>query len=159
MAKQQRDQQRDHAVESAKEAAQAAGDVARAKAQTLFETNKAAAMKSATAVAGVLRSASDELEGQQGAVASFARRAADKIEGACRGLESRDMNATLHSLETYARSQSALFLGGAFVAGIAAARFLKASSARRPAGESFASTPFPATRPRDVAPIPVGPGH
>lgn len=140
MPNENRNQQRDPALDRAKDTAQAAGDAAREKAQTLFDTNKAAAITSATAFAGVLRSASDELDGQHEGLARFGRRAAEKIEGVCSGLGNRDLGEIVESLESYARREPALFFSGAFAAGIAAARFLKASGARRSSRPLFRDT-------------------
>jgi hypothetical protein len=156
MPEQERNQQQDPAMDRAKETAQAAGDAAREKAQTLFDTNKEAAITNATAFAGMLRSASKELNGQHEGLARFGLRAAEKIEGVCHGLEGRDLNATWQSVETYARREPALFYGGAFAAGMVVARFLKASGARRGSRSPFRDTssiPMPAPRRDNATPV------
>jgi hypothetical protein len=83
-------------------------------------------------VAQALRSASEQWQGgQQEGLGRLARRAADKIESTARNLENRDVTQVLHAVEDYARNRPAVMLGGAFALGLAAARFLRASGARR----------------------------
>lgn len=123
------------AKDKARDAAAAAGDAARAQAQSLFETNKQAAVSNAGVVAHALRSITDELGGEH-SLGRFAQRAADRVEHAARSLEQRDLLATRRSLEETARRSPGLFYGGAFLAGIALARFLKASSERDRSGNA-----------------------
>jgi hypothetical protein len=117
------------AKSAVREVSSAAREVARERAQGLFETNKAAACAGIHAFANALRAASYDMD--QGGLAQAAWRAAEKVEDFSRSLESRDVDAMIDAAQDYARRQPALFLGGAFAAGFALARFLKASSARR----------------------------
>jgi hypothetical protein len=119
------------AKQTAGELAGAAKDVAVTRAQGFVASNKEAAVSQIGAVANALRSVSTELEGRQEPLASAARRAADTIEGFSRALEQRDLSEALESAQDYARRQPALFFGGAFLLGLAAARFLKASAERQ----------------------------
>ena len=167
--REQHDKPVDTAMESAREAAEAAGEVARAKAQTFFDTNKEALIANAEAVVGVLRSASGDLGSERAPLARFAGSAADRIESLCQGLEGRDLHGALDAVESYARREPALFLGGTFLAGLLAARFLKASGERQRGAQEFRARewsptpgyPSPPTDPRSrpVPAIPVAAAH
>jgi hypothetical protein len=75
-----------------------------------------------------LRQAGDQLRSQEGDfIAPCANSAADMVErfsGYLRDTQPRDM---MVDMESFARRQPGLFLGGAFLIGFAAARFLKSS--------------------------------
>jgi hypothetical protein len=143
------------AKSAAGEVAGAAKDVAVTRAQGLFESNKEAAVSKIGAVAHALRNASSELEGQQEPLARVARRAAERIESFSNSLEGRDLTDALESAQDYARRQPALFYGGAFLLGLAAARFLKASSERHRHGMGDYDPSFPvASGPRSSMPAP-----
>jgi hypothetical protein len=131
----------ENAKSAVREVSSAARDVARERAQGLFESNKAAACAGIHSFANALRTASDDLEPGSG-IAQAARRAADKLEDFSAGLEQRDVGAMIDAAQDYARRQPAVFFGGALVAGFALARFLKASSARRQAGTGYQPAPF-----------------
>lgn len=119
------------AKNTAGELAGAAKDVAVTRVQGFFESNREAAISQIGAVAHALRSASSELAGRQESLAGAARRAADTIDSFSQVLEQRDLSDALASAQDYARRQPALFFGGAFLLGLAAARFLKASGERQ----------------------------
>ena len=127
----QRDPATDSAKQSAKQAAQAAGEAAHVKAQTLFDTNKQSVLSNTEGLTRALRSASEQMQGEHEPVARWVRRAADKLESVRRQLEQSDLDATIDSIEGYARREPTMFLGGTFLAGLAAARFFKASGERR----------------------------
>jgi len=57
----------------------------------------------------------------------YSETAAQKLESAARYLESTDWRELASDVEVQARRNPALFLGGAFVLGVLAARFLKSS--------------------------------
>jgi hypothetical protein len=70
-------------------------------------------------------------------VARLVGHAADGLERLSGTLRSRDVDSLLGDVQSFARSQPALFFGAALAGGFLAARFL-ASSQRRPgAGEGF----------------------
>jgi len=71
-------------------------------------------------------------EQDQDWMAGYADQAADMVDGFAGYLRSADMDRLMMDAEGFARRQPALFIGGAFLLGIMAARFLK-SSAPRPA--------------------------
>lgn len=126
------------AKSAAGDLAGAAKDAAFSQARGFFDSNRQTAASQIGAMAHALRNASAELEDRQEPLARAASRAADTIERFSRGLESRDLSDALHAAQDYARRQPALFFGGAFLLGIAAARFLKASGERaHPARDDY----------------------
>src|SRR6185436_13634778 len=63
-------------------------------------------------------------------IAHYTRLAADQIERAAAYVREHDLNQLRRDGEELARRHPAIFFGGMFVAGLAAARFLKASAER-----------------------------
>ena len=78
-------------------------------------------------LAGSIRRVSTDMESEQPAIASAAVTAADQAERLAGFLRNTDARELLRTVEDIARRQPILFLGGAFVAGLAASRFLKAA--------------------------------
>jgi hypothetical protein len=83
-------------------------------------------------LAGAVRHLGDELGGHdQGPIAHYAaqygKKAADGIERFTNYLEQNDTRAMIREVENFGRRQPALLLGGAFLLGLAGARFLKSS--------------------------------
>jgi hypothetical protein len=78
-------------------------------------------------VAGSIRRVSTDLEGEQPAMANVAQTAAEQAERLAGYLRETDARQMLHTVEDVARRQPILFLGGAFLLGLAASRFLKAA--------------------------------
>jgi hypothetical protein len=116
-----------HLVESAKD--QAAGAA---------EEQKEAARGQLSTVAGALREVAHKLEQDDAsAVGAYASGAADQVDRVARYLKGKDLATLTRETETFARRHPELFLGGAFVAGLLAARFLKSSGVRYQ-GESHA---------------------
>ena len=74
-----------------------------------------------------IREMSTDMEGQQPMIAQVAGTAADGAERVAQYLHTTDTRQMLHSVEDLARRQPILFLGAAFVAGVAAARVIKAA--------------------------------
>jgi hypothetical protein len=71
-----------------------------------------------------------EHDDQDPDIARYTRILADKLESTAAYVRDRDFQQLRHEVEDVARRHPALFFGGMFVAGIAAARFLKASADR-----------------------------
>jgi hypothetical protein len=106
-------------------------------------------------VAGAVRQLGDQLGGQeQGPIAHYAaeygRKAADGLERLTNYLRENDPKALMNELENLGRRQPALLIGGAFLLGLAGARFLKSS---RPATESYPDLG------RGLTPPPQQPAH
>ncbi len=124
------------AKEQVQESAGQAADQVKQFASTQVGTQKDRVTQSLGGVTEALRQASGQLrEGEQGAFfAQYADTAADRVQKFADHLNERDISELLMDVEGYARRQPALFLGGAFVLGIFAARYLKSSSQRASGG-------------------------
>lgn len=83
-------------------------------------------------VARALRRTNEQLGGNM--AAPYVDKAAQQLERLSSFLRTADANQVVRSVESFARREPLLFLGGAFTLGILAARFLK-SSARSEGGE------------------------
>lgn len=93
-------------------------------------------------VAGAVRQLGDQLGSNQdqGPIAQYAaqygKKAADGLDRLTNYLRQNDTRALMAEVENFGRRQPALLIGGAFLLGLAGARFLKSS---RPAYESNTS--------------------
>ena len=79
-------------------------------------------------VAQGIRRLSTDLQTGQPAIAGAAETAADQAERLALYLRNHDARQMLSTVEDAARKQPLLFLGGAFVLGVAASRFMKAAA-------------------------------
>lgn len=70
-------------------------------------------------------------ENHQNTIAEYVEKAADSIERFSTRLRQRDIGDLVNEAQRFARRQPALFIGGAFAAGLLTARFLKSSSDQR----------------------------
>jgi len=80
-------------------------------------------------LAGALHHTSEELG--DAAVAPYVDRAADALDRLSDSVRGGDARDAVRAAERFARNEPLLFLGGAFVFGLLAARFLKSSERRR----------------------------
>jgi hypothetical protein len=78
-------------------------------------------------VAGSIRRVSADLETEQPQMADFASGAADQAEAVAGYLRETDVRQLIGNVEDFARRQPLLFIGGAFLVGVAASRFVKAA--------------------------------
>jgi hypothetical protein len=113
-------------------------------------------------LAGTIRRVSSDLETDQPAIANVASAAADQTERIARYLRQTDARQLIDTVEDLARRQPLLFLGGAFLLGVAAARLLKAGT---PATTTpplprarYATGPFGDVEPSSAGYRPTGPG-
>jgi hypothetical protein len=81
-------------------------------------------------VAGSVRRLGDEMSEEQPQIAGIANTAAEQAERLSHYLRETDPGQLYQQAESFARRQPALVVGGAFLAGILAARFLKASGSQ-----------------------------
>jgi len=116
-------------VDQAKDALGGTVDQVREQAVSQVDQQKSRAAETLNTVAGAVRQTGDQLRQQdQGTVAQYVDTAANQIERMATYLNNRDINDMAVELQHFARRQPALFLGGALLAGMLAARFLKSSS-------------------------------
>lgn len=117
-------------------------------------TQKERASSELGGVARALRTTGDQLsEQEQGSVARYVTQAADQTERLSEYLSERDANELVREAEDFARNRPAVFLGGAFALGVAAARFLKSSAGQR---EGVEIDPGAATSESDRSAVRVG---
>lgn len=100
------------------------------KAKTLVSDRVAeTAEKSAGDIGDVARALHETSKQLEGNVASpYIDKAADELERLSGYLRNASVPEIARNVESFARREPALFLGGAFVLGIAAARFIKSSA-------------------------------
>lgn len=97
--------------------------------------------------ANALRGAARSVD-QRGPVVQAAERAADGLERLSGKLRSKDLDGLIHDVESFARSQPAVFLGMTVAAGFLAVRFLKSSSPEPSARSETGPTGFTPAGPR-----------
>ena len=109
---------------------------AKARATGAIDDKKDTAAQGLGTVAEALREAANKLgEGEAGPLGSYAESAAEQVDKVARYLREKDLQSISRDAQTFARRHPEVFLGGAFLAGIFAARFLKSSSPRAPQGD------------------------
>jgi hypothetical protein len=130
-------------VTDARNVAGQVADGLKAKAVSAVDERKGAAAETLGTVAGALRGAAQGLE--QGEVAAalgtYADGAAAQLDKVAGYLREKDLRGLTRDTETFARRHPEVFLGGAFLAGILAARFLKSSRPRPSAGQDGGQQP------------------
>jgi hypothetical protein len=125
--------------EGVKHLAEDVVEQAKTTAGTALGARKDEAVEGVRSVARALRKTGEHLQSQnQTVLTDYVGKAADRIDEASHYLQSRTLGQVLGDVENLARREPALFLGGAFVAGLIGGRFLKSSSPSR-ANESHES--------------------
>jgi hypothetical protein len=116
-------------VEQAKEKAGQLVDQARETVQEQLGVQKDRAAASLGSVAAAIRETSASLRNRdQRAVGQYTERIADWADEFTGYLRSSDINQLVGEVEQFGRRRPAVFLGGAFLLGFMAARFLKSSN-------------------------------
>ena len=111
----------------AKEVVSHAVDQAKELAMDQLATRSEKSSQELRAVADGLRGMTEQLEGN--AAAPYVTKAADQIDRLSRYIQGAQPRDVQRSVESFARKEPLLFLGGAFALGIAAVRLLKSSPA------------------------------
>ena len=101
-------------------------------------------------IADVIRTAGNELRGENEALASYVDMASDQMRRFADQIRQRGVADMMDDVGQFARRRPALFIGGAFLVGLGIARFLK-SSAERDGVRNYADF-------SDVDPMIAGPG-
>ncbi len=133
------------AAGQAKDAASHAIDQAKEQATSRMDEQRQTAASGFQAVAQAFRTMGDDLRNRdQGPVAGYAAEIGQamggQVERLAKYLQQRDVRQLVTDAEDFARRSPAVFLGSAFVLGLAASRFLKSS---RPAPDFLANMPDP----------------
>jgi len=128
----------DKAGQVASQAKDALGDTVgkvRDQAISQVDAQKSRATNALGSIAQAVRQTAENLRQQdQAPIAGYAESAADQIERFSTYLNNRDMADMSIEVQRFARRQPAIFLGGALLAGMLAARFLKSSSQQAQGG-------------------------
>jgi hypothetical protein len=111
-------------------------DRVRDAASAQVTTQKERATDTLGTLASAVRQSTQTLrDQQQDSVAQFVERAADQVDRWSATLRNRDAGQLMADVQHFARRQPALFIGGAFTAGLLIARFLKSSGQGTHAGD------------------------
>ena len=110
------------------------------KASTAVDDKKAVLTTGLTSVADSMRKFSGSLnEAEANPLteysARYAEAAAGKVEDVARYFETADLKTVARDVESFARRNPAVFVGGAFALGLLAARFMKSSNERLAAAQ------------------------
>jgi len=125
---------------------------ARERGEEYVRENKERAADRIGGVSQSIRQTADRFEQEKDPnIAHYTRLVADKLEQAAGYIRERDLNQLKHDGEDLARRHPAVIFGGLFVAGLAAARFLKASADREHASRSASSSEFAGTEEETAA--------
>lgn len=156
------------AAGQAKEQAQQAADQAKGALRTQVDQRSSDAGRRVSGVASDVRSVGDQLREQgKDQPAKLADQAAERAERLGSYLTESDADRILGDIEDFGRRQPWVVIGGGLALGLAASRFLKASSSRRyeqrsqqSAGQIPARTsaPRPATSGIHPGTVSSGPG-
>jgi hypothetical protein len=118
-----------------------AAETAKAEARRIAAEQKEAGAHRLGEVAGAVHGAARSLEAGMPQMASYVHDAAVRLEDVARTLRTRNVDDLMGEVSRFARSQPALFFGGAMLAGFALTRFLKSTA---PSG-SAPEAPTPRT--------------
>ena len=126
-------------AEAGQEATQSVGMLAERATGLGFQQADKARTQAADGLEQVtesIRRVSMDLETEQPQIANVVTTAADQAERVAEYLRTTDARQILHTVEDVARKQPLIFLGGAFVLGLAASRLLKAAGGQSSQGMS-----------------------
>lgn len=117
--------------ERVRDTARQAADTAERTARSALASQKERAATGLDDLVEVLHATGEQLRGHdRSSLASYADQAADRIDRFARTLHRRDVGELMAEAEDFARDHPEIVLGGALMAGLLAARFLKSSSYR-----------------------------
>jgi hypothetical protein len=125
-------------TEKAKSDIAQAAETAKAEARRIASQQKEAGADRLGEVAGAVHGAARSLEAGMPQMASYVHDAAVRLEDAARTLRTRNVDDLVGEISRFARSQPALFFGGAMLAGFALTRFLKSTPPSGPTPTSSA---------------------
>ena len=127
------------AVQQTQEVAGQVTESAKQGAVSYADSQKQTATQGLHSVAEALHETGSTLQSKnQAPLGKYANTAGDKVEGFAGYLEQTTVQDLIRDAEDFARQHSTIFLGGAVALGVAAARFIKASSPSN-SGSSYGS--------------------
>ena len=104
-------------------------------------------------IANVFRNAGNELRSENEALASYVDTASDQLRRFADQIRQKGVADMMDDVHSFARRRPALFIGGAFLVGLAVARFVK-SSADRDAYQSDFNSGFSDVDPMTTQSVP-----
>ncbi len=104
-----------------------AAESARTEARRFAHQRKDVGAEKLGGVADAVHGAARSLEAEMPQTASYIHEAAVRIEDAARAMRHRSVDELMSGISSFARTQPAVFFGGAMLAGFALTRFLKSS--------------------------------
>ena len=116
--------------EEARAVADQAGELGREHAERRFEQGKATVEGQVDAMGAALGDAAERLREENNPLASYADELSGQLSKLSRGIESSTLDDLAVKTRQLARENPGLFVMGSMVAGLAAARFFKASAER-----------------------------
>lgn len=117
-------------AEEAKAVGQKAGELGREHADRRFEQGKERVESQVDAVGDALGDAAERLRAENSPLASYAEELSGQLSELSRGIENSTLDDIAVKTRRIARDNPGLFVLGSVVAGLAAARFFKASAER-----------------------------
>jgi len=130
-------------VDQAQHAAGQVAAQARQQATSQLESQKERAVDSLVTVAQALRQTGQHLhEQEQGTVAEYVGKAAERVEELTNYLRSRDVPQLLAETQDLARRRPGMFFGVAVALGFVGGRFLMSSGQRGSGNDSFEPVPL-----------------
>ena len=105
-------------------------DQVKQEASTRVNEQKVRAAEGLGSVASAIRQASEHLRSENQTLASYADKAVDQIQLFADRMRDKEPAEMVRDAERFARRNPAAFVGGAFVLGLAMARFLKSSGSQ-----------------------------
>ena len=123
-------------VDAAKDVASQAKD----KLKQSVDSQKSASADYVGSLAGTIRRAAKEFDGDLPIAGSYIRKAASQVEGVADTIRTGNFKDLVRGAQSFARRQPTAFLGMAVLAGFGVVRFLKSS-----ANETEVSAPHPAS--------------
>ncbi len=119
-------------AEQASEQATAFFGHAQEKVKQTLNEQKGRGVEELSGLAQAVRQTSQQLRQQNKAgMAGYAEQAAEQVDRVIHYADSHDVGELLEDAETFARRHPEGFLGGAFVLGLIAGRFMKSTKERR----------------------------
>jgi hypothetical protein len=120
------------AGERMKEKAKEAGDKVKEQGRTFLNAQKDRVGSEIGTYSAAARRAAERLENESDTnLSSYVSSAADQLDRLATCVQERDLGELIDDVEEMARRRPEVFYGGMFVAGLVAARFLKASKEKR----------------------------
>ena len=138
------------ATESAGRLAERAADIGLQQA----DRGREMAAEGIDKVARTVRRVSTDMQADQPQIANAALTAADQADKVAQYLRETDARQMISNVEEVARRQPLIFIGGAFLLGLAASRFIKAATGVQNAQSGYRSGP--GTDDRSSATSPYG---